>query len=307
MLASFFSKSGPVNFLLVGIYMILFFFMARVNQITEFSFSVVLKEILVLLLFLLSMVTLDFIAKKNVLTERNAYKTLLFAAFTCMFFEILRNSDVIIANFFILLALRRIVSLKSQHDSIRKIFDAALWICVASIFYFWSILFLALVFVGIFIHLRQYFKLYMVPMIAFLAVLSIANSFDLLFNDSFYIAADWIQSSEFDFTKYGVPTILVPVSLLGALTLWTLFFYLNLIQKTTGNTKASLMLIFLALVIALTVAFFAPTKNSSELLFFLGPLVIIVTNYMQGLKDKWFKEILLILIAVVPFILLFLF
>lgn len=307
MLASFFSKSGPVNFIFVGIYMVMFFFIGRINGITDLSFSIVLKELLVLLLFLGSMVALDFIARKNVLTERNAYKTLLFAAFTCMFFEILRSSDVIIANFFILLALRRIVSLRSQKNSIRKIFDAALWVCIASIFYFWSILFLALVFFGIFIHLRQYFKLYLVPVVAFLTVLSVTNTVDLVLNDSFYTTFDWVQSSEFDFSRYGAPTILVPVSFLAALTFWTLFFYLNLIQKTTGNTKASLMLIFLSLIISLAVAFFAPTKNSSELLFILGPLVIIVTNYIQGLEDKWFKEILLCLMVVVPFILLFLF
>lgn len=307
MLTSFFSKSTPLNFTFVAIYMILFFFLARYNSLGDLEFLGVLEEILVLVVFLLSMVALNFIAKKNVLTERNAYKTLLFAAFTCMLFQVLRNNEVIIANFFVLLALRRIISLKSQQDSIKKLFDASLWIFIASIFYFWSILFLALVVFGIFFHLRQHIKLYLVPVVAFLTILSITTSVHLLVYDAFFSFQDWFQSSNLVFSAYQSPAILVPVSVLLALTLWTLFFYLNLVQRVSGNIKSSLLLILIALLISLAVAFLAPTKNSSELLFFLSPLVIMVTNYMQRLEDKWFKETLLVLIVFMPFTMLFLY
>ena len=103
-----------------------------------------MKEVWVLLLFIMCMVVLNFIAKRNELTQRNAYKTLLFAAFSCMLFEVLRNDDVIIANFFVLLAMRRVISLRSQRVTTRKIFDASLWIFVASLFYFWAVLFMIL-------------------------------------------------------------------------------------------------------------------------------------------------------------------
>lgn len=307
MLTSFFSKSKPVNFTFAAVYMVLFLIIARAGEVAEFSFPIILREALVLLLMILSLVAFNFIAKRNVLTERNAYKTLFFAAFASMLFEALRDADIIIANFFVLLALRRIISLKSQQESIKKIFDATFLICVASIFYFWSILFLALIYLGIFIHLRRYGKLYLVPIIGFITALSITTSADLLTTDTFYTVSQWLDQPNFDFSAYRSIEVLVPVSFLFALTLWTLFFYLNLIQRLSGGTKSSHILVFLCLLISLGVAAFGPVKDSGELLFFLAPLVIMVTNYVQRLGDRWFKEMLLWLVVVIPFVLLIFF
>lgn len=300
MLTSFFGKSRPINFTFVAIYMLAFYLIANVGYFDFSSLGPVMKEIWVLLLFILCMVVLNFIAKRNELTQRNAYKTLLFAAFSCMLFEVLRNDDVIIANFFVLLAMRRVISMRSQRQTVKKIFDASLWIFVASLFYFWSILFLVFVFAGIFLHVRQNFKYWLVPLLSFLTILSLASCVNLYYTDSFYTFTEWFQPSEFNFSAYGNPEILLPVSLLFALTIWCSFNYLGILQKTSANIRASHSLIFWALLIALAVGVLAPTKNSSELFFFLAPLSIIATNYLQVLEDKWFKEILLFLIPALP-------
>lgn len=300
MLTSFFSKSRPINFTFVAIYMLAFYLIARTGFFDFSSFGAVMKEIWVLLLFIMCMVVLNFIAKRNELTQRNAYKTLLFAAFSCMLFEVLRNNDVIIANFFVLLAMRRVISLRSQRVTTKKIFDASLWIFIASLFYFWSVLFLILVFAGIFLHVRQNIKYWLVPFLAFLTVLSITSCFHLYFTDSFYGFDEWFQASNFDFTAYGNLHILVPVSLLLALMVWCSFNYLSILQRASANIRASHTLIFWALVISLAVAVLAPTKNSSELFFLLAPLSVIATNYLQNLDDKWFKEMLLFIIPALP-------
>ena len=300
MLTSFFSKSRPINFTFAAIYMLAFYLIARTGFFNFSSFWAVMKEVWVLLLFIMCMVVLNFIAKRNELTQRNAYKTLLFAAFSCMLFEVLRNDDVIIANFFVLLAMRRVISLRSQRVTTRKIFDASLWIFVASLFYFWAVLFMILVFAGIFLHVRQNIKYWLVPFLAFLTVLSITSCFHLYFTDSFYTFSEWFQESSFDFSAYGRLEILVPVSLLLALMIWCSFNYLGILQRASANIRASHTLIFWALVISLAIAVFAPTKNSSELFFFLAPLSVVATNYLQGLDDKWFKEMLLFLIPALP-------
>lgn len=305
MLTSFFSKSRPINFVAVAIYMVIFYLLAGVEDFSGSSWRILLKEGGVFLAFLLSSVIIDFISKRNEITKRNAYKTILFAAFACMLFEGLRSNDVVVANLFVLLALRRIISLKSQRETQMKIFDATLWILVASLFYFWSILFLFLVFCGIVLHVAHNFKNWLVPALAVLTMLSITTSVDLLLTDTFYTFSEWFQPTNFDFSGYQDPVVLIPVSFLFALTLWSLFFYLALLQRASVNRKASLMLILISLFIAIAVAIFAPTKNSSELFFFLAPLAIVVTNYFQEMKDKWFKEILLLIIVGLPVLLLF--
>lgn len=300
MLTSFFSKSKPINFTLVAVYMLIFYLLARFYRLDLTSFGSILEEVSVLLLYLLSLAVLNFIAKRNELTQRNAYKAMLFGAFYCMLVQALQNNDVIVANFFILLALRRIISLRTQLHTIKKIFDASLWIFVASLVYFWSILFLLLVFLGILFHVKQNFKYWLVPFLAFLTVFCLATCADLLLNDSFYGFQEWYQPSFFDFSGYSEIEILLPVSLLLALLLWCLFFYINILQKASANIRASHTLVLWSLLISLAVALLGPTKNSSELLFFLAPLAVVCTNYIQALEDNWFKELLLITIILVP-------
>lgn len=304
MLTSFFSKSTPINFVVIAVYMVVFYVMATLQQGFEPTAANILKEVIVLLLFILSSVLIDFIAKRNEVTSRNAYKTILFAAFACMLFRVLQNNDVIISNFFVLLALRRVISLKSQRETKKKIFDATLWICVASLFYFWAILFMGVVFFGIIIHVSHHIKNWLVPVLAFLTVLSLVTCLNLAINESFYSFSDWFQESNFDFSLYRDLTVLIPVSFLLALSLWSLFFYMGIIQRASSMLKSSLMLFLLNFFLAIGVAVLAPTKDSSELIFFLAPLAIIVTNYFQLLNDKWFQEILLWVIILLPAVLL---
>lgn len=304
MLTSFFSKSKPINFTVAAVYILVFYFVVGVQDFFSMSFPGIFKETGIFILLLLSLILVNFIAKRNELTSRNAYKTIVFAGFVCMLLETLQNDAVVVANFFVLLALRRIISLRSQRETIQKVFDATFWILVASLFYFWSVLFLLVVFAGILLYTGINFKTLLVPGIAFLIVLSLVTTGDLLINDSFYTMQEWYQASNFDFTAYRELHNLIPVAFLLALTLWASFFFMIVIQKAGSNVKASLLLVFITMLVALFLAIMAPNKNTSELLFFLAPLAIVVTNYFQMLQDKWFREILLAVIILMPLIIL---
>src|SRR5690606_11723224 len=124
--------------------------------------------------------------------------------------------------------------------------------------------------------------------LAFLTILSLATCVELYYTDTFYTFSEWFQESNFDFSAYGRPKILVPVSLLLALMIWCSFFYMWVLQRASANIRASHTLIVWALLLALAVAVLGPTKNSSELFFLLAPLSIVATNYIQALDDKWF-------------------
>ena len=64
--------------------------------------------------------------------------------FLLFFPSIWNDFNLLISNFFILLALRRLLSMHSAKAPKEKIFDASLWIFFASFFHFWSILFILL-------------------------------------------------------------------------------------------------------------------------------------------------------------------
>ncbi len=155
MLTSFFGKSKPGNGMLIALFMSVFFLMANFQELfLDFQFIKFLEKCAVFLAYLISAYVLNFIAKKNELTRRSAYKILLFAIFTASFWKLLENTQVIFANLLVLFALRRIISLRTKKVMQKKVFDATFWICLASIFYFWSILF-----VGLYGHLLLYAKI----------------------------------------------------------------------------------------------------------------------------------------------------
>ena len=306
MLTSFFGKSKPVIGVVLAVLMIVFFVIANFRDwFLDLQFSVLFEKLLVLLAFVLSLYILNFIAKKNELTRRSAYKILFFALFTTSFYSLMENTQVILANLFLLLSLRRIISLKTKKEMQKKIFDATFWICIASLFYFWSILFLFVVFIGIFYYLPQ-IKNWLIPSVVFFGVAILTLTFHLLMYNKLYGFWDWIETSNFDFTQYQQLKILVPLSIILAVLIWTLPGFMRLIQKASISMRPSLTLILVALIGAVFVAIFAPTKDGSELIFFFVPLSIIASNYFERKKDKIFKEILLVILILMPFVVPFL-
>ena len=306
MLTSFFSKSKPINLSVIILLLCVFYIGANFINWTEgFDWLEFLEKLGVLFLLVLSLLVLNFIAKKNELTKRSAYKTLLFALFCISFSNLLKNEPAIISNLCVLFAMRRIISLKSHKFIQKKIFDATFWISIATLYHFWSALFFLVVFFAI-LNFASNFKNWLVPFVAFTAVVSLTVCFHLIFNDQFYTFSDWFEASNFDFSKYGDLKLLIPLSIILGLLIWTLFQYFSSIQKASINRRPVLSMIFFSLLVAAAVALFAPTKNGSELIFFFVPLSIISSNYFDSKKDKILKEIILVTLIVMPFAVAFL-
>lgn len=301
MLTSFFGKSKPINFLTVAIFMAVFYLIANAGTIfSSFTPGLLAIKMGVLIGFILSAIVLDFIAKKNDLTKRSAYKILIFAVFSVSFIGILRDNQAIVANLFVLLSLRRVISLKSQKDIQKKIFDATFWICIASLFYFWSILFLIVVYSGILMHTTNYFKNWLIPPIAIFTVFLLVTGFNILINDKFLTFGVWFQPSSFDFGNYQQPQLLIPLSVILAVALWTISYYFKMLQKANINSRPTYILVLLTLITSIGIALFSPVKDGSELLFFFVPISIIASNYFESKSENTFKEILLAGLILMP-------
>lgn len=306
MLTSFFNKSKPLNLVAIVVFLCLFYIIYNSEQwFAAFELLTFFEKLAALLVLILSLLILNFIAKKNELTKRSAYKTLFFAIFGVSFASLLQSEPAIISNLFVMLALRRLISLRSRKFIQKKIFDASFWIAIASLYQFWSILFFGLIFMAI-INFASYFKNWLIPFVAILAVAMLTFCFHLVAYDEIYYLNDWFQKSNFDFSNYGTLQLLIPLSVLLGLLLWTIFNYFSMMQKASVTRRPVLSLILLSLAIAVIVAVFSPTKNGSELIFFLAPFSIITASYFDSKKDRIFKEILLIALIAMPIVVLFL-
>jgi len=306
MLNHFFSKSKPVNYLIVAFLMTVFFVLHHIfTAKTVFTFSEIAFQLAMLILFLMSMLLVDFVARKNDLTKNNTYKIFVFALFLVMLPVTFLKTEVLIANFFILLALRRIISLKSKKDIQKKIFDASLWISVASCFYFWAFLFMPFLFVSILFLDGNNFKNYLIPFVGMATVLVLTNTYTLFIQNAFYTPLDWVGTFGFDFTSYNNFSLLAPISLISTIILWVIAHHFYQASKRSKKYKSTANLLLFALVLAITIVLVTPLKNGSELLFMAMPFSVLTANYLEAPNEKVFKEVLLWMLLLTPFILFF--
>jgi len=307
MITSIFSKSKPINFLIVFFITLLAFVVANVNTNEgEVNLHFIFSRFAFFLFCYLSILMLNFIAGKNNLTQKNSYEILLYSLFILMIPQSIIDDKILISNFFILLALRRILSLRSQISLKKKLFDTSFWIGVATLFYFWAILFFFLIYAVLMLFTDNKIKNWIVPFTGITSVFLISISYSIIVHGNIFEAFNTVPQISFDFSSYNSIKYIVAITIIMSFGVWASIFYLNALKKKMKKFRPVLKAIFVMLIIAFVVMVIAPQKNGSEFLFLFPPLSIVMTNYIEKIKEKWFKEIFLLILILVPFVILML-
>lgn len=307
MISSFFSKAKPIHFVIVSLIMLLVFLTSKFYNLQEsFSFGLLSKQIILFLISLTTIFLLDFLASRNNLTKKNSYKILIFSLFVALLPETIMNTKILMANLFILLALRRLISLRSNKEIKKKLFDAAFWISVATLFYFWAILFFVLIIVGIIIYRIVDVKNWIIPFVGILAVTIIWASYMILKGDDFVKYFTNHIGFSFDLSQLNSKRIVISSTIIFSYGIWSLLYFIRYLKAKSKKSRPSFILIIFAIVIGLLIIAISPNKNGSEFLFLFAPLSIIITNYLETISERWFKETLLIGLVVTPILILLL-
>ncbi|WP_347373648.1 DUF6427 family protein [Aequorivita sp. Q41] len=316
MLTRFFGKSNPINYLILGIFIIAGYLGILLKTPLVVSAYQIFLHVSFIILSVLSMWLLDFIIRKNSLTKNNTYAILFFTCFMGMLPVIFLQPKILLANAFLILALRRIMSLHSDKNSTKKILDTSIWISLASLFYFWSLLFFVPLWIAIIQKPNTNYKQMLMPFIGFLAIFSITTAYHLLVNDSIAWIFNWQETINLDFSKYNSLSVLVPVTVILAFYIWTGMFRVLKLSAFFLKMKSNYLLLLYVSIICVFIALAGPEKTGAELLFILAPVSIIAANYIEKFEAErsyetdaiefWFKEALLWLVVILPFVFLFL-
>lgn len=307
MITSIFSKSKPINFIIVFFIALIAFLTARIGLINEaITISFVFKQLVLFVICYISILLLNFIVSKNNLTKKNNYEILLFSLFVLAIYQTTSDTNILFSNFFVLLGLRRIISLRSQISVKKKLFDAAFWIAIAALFYFWAILFFVLILVSLLLYSENKVNHWIIPFIGVTTVFLITISISIVFNDNFFEIFKSLPEVGYNFNSYNTLQYLVAITMLLSFSIWSSLFYIKSIKQKKKAFRASFNTILFAGIIALVVIILAPKKDGSEFLFAFAPLSIIITNYIEIIEEKWFKEVFLSVLILVPFVLLLL-
>ena len=288
MITSIFNKSKPIN-LIIASSIVVFWFIA--NGFT-FGFEFNLNSIIVLFTALSSVIVIDFISKKNQLSNKNSFIILFFTLCFSFYWVSATNHHILFANLFILLALRKLISLKSFKNSNQKLFDATLWIAIASLFYFWSVLFLILVYISIFIYAAENYKHFLIPFVSIFVVFSIVNCCNLFFNESLYQYTNVPINIDFSML-FTIKNILI-LAILSLLLVSSIIFLNSSIQLFTKKNKKSYVLVTITVFISLILFILNP--KIEVLLFALFPITILFSVVFEHLKKRWLQNIILVMV-----------
>lgn len=300
MLASVFNKSRPINYALIGLLLVFAYFLYLFKD-TYWAedYLLIAKKGVLFLLLIASVFLVNFITRKNTLSKDNTYAMFFFLLFLVLFPTILVNTNIIISNFFILLALRRLISLQSLISPKEKIFDASFWIFAATLFHFWSIIFIVLVFISIIFHVSRDYRNWLIPFIAFFAVVVLYAMGVLLFGETMFLNLyDEIRIS-FDFTYFENIYQNIALAVFSAFAVLFFIAQVSTLPSRPLNMHSSYKKVIYSFLIGVAIYVLSAHKNNSFLAYTFAPLAIMGANYLEGQKIKWFKESILALIVVI--------
>jgi hypothetical protein len=306
MITSVFKKSTPLNYSLVVILILVFFFLFQIQELSwTSSYFLVFQKISFLCFIFASFFLVNFIVKKNGLSKDNGYAIFFYLLFLLFFPGIFNNPNVLYANFFILLAIRRLISLQSLKASKEKIFDASFWILIASLFQFWCILFLILVFISIIFHVSRDYRNWVLPFIALFGVASLFLMVSLIFN---FDALTFLQNRaivdlRIDYFKNNYEN--------GALSIYVavaLFFVVSMLMTLSKRPQivhTSYKKIIAYFFIAVVVYIISPNKSNDLLLFSIVPLTMMASSHVEYMQQKLNNEIVFYMLILCSFFIFF--
>ena len=301
MLTNFFSNSKPFHFILISL--LLFVGYTFYNfQISSFEndFIRLIQLTFKFGLYIVLMLIFAFIIKKNNLTQINSYALFIFICLLLSTPNVFQNSKPIFSTVFILLALRRILSFNSKKNIQKKILDASLWIGVATLFYFWSILFLLVLYAALIQLASKNFKLFLIPIIGMFFVFIICTIYFLYLDNNMYWYTDHKKFISFDFSSYKLLNNFFSLFGMLSMTVISLVFKFLNFTKTPLRKKSKYWIIIFTLITGIIIVALTGQKNGIELIFTIVPISILFSNFIEALQRKWLSEMMLWFILMAP-------
>lgn len=307
MITRIFNKSKPINFVIVIIITFLAFLFVNITE-TKDNISIIyfLERAALFLVTIFSIFLLNFIVVKNKLLNQSSYHILLFSLFLALLPISLISSKILISNVFILIALRRLISLRTQKNTKKKLFDASLWIGVASIFYFLAILFFVLIFIALLLYSDNKIKDWIISFTGILTVLLLSICFNLVVYNNLESLYSHLPNFNFELNNYNSIRLIASITIILSFSIWSTLFYIRVIKSKLKIFKPPHKIIVATLIIALAVVVFSDSRTSGEFVFIFAPLAIITSNYIESINEKWFKDVFLATLVLAPLVISFL-
>jgi hypothetical protein len=305
MIANFFGKSNPANFIILfllflGFYIAAFFSTFSLDSINS---EIILNQLSVLGLFVLLFFFFNFILAKNKLTLYNLYGFLFFVLLFGFFPKTMLSQYGVFLNVLILIFLRRVYSLRSKKDILKKIFDSGFWLGILFLLEPFTLVFGILIFVAIALFQKLNFRTLFIPVIGFVIPVFCYFSYCFWFDQIDQFETLFLWYTDYDFQAYQESNLLIPIVFVGIFTLISIIFKTPKAFLIRGNFRKYWTLILINLLVGCALIFFSKNKTGVEFVYVFFPIAIILTNWVEGVKKDFFKNLILGTFILFPIIL----
>lgn len=306
MLARFFQKSEPISFVSLLLLLFIYVFIQSFSNLTS---EINLWDVLQFFgnfVFVSAFVFLSsFIIRKNYLTPANYYAIFILVILFGLFPTSLGFSKISLSHFFVLLAARRIYSIRSKKTLLSKFFDSGFYIGIAFLLYPVSGIYLLLIYISNFIYIRVINKDLLIPILGFLTPVFLAFTY-YFFNDEIGNFKNMTEINlSFDYKNFADKSLYIPLISIMLLLSWALIKIFNNSRSLNNEEKNNSILVLNHLIITLFIFAIVNINIETNIQFLFLPTVILIGNLLVLIKKTWLKEIILYGILILSFMLPF--
>jgi hypothetical protein len=302
MISSIFGQSKPINYIIILGFLLLFYGALSFDRLfAAESAQDLILQLSVLALFLFSIMVVNFIVKRNQISGTNDFTIFYYTLLVVIFPDVLVDNNAILSSYFLLLALRRLISLKSLKDIKLKLFDATFWIAVGSLFYDWALLFIILVYICIYFYEPKNIRNWLVPVLGLLCTAIILYTALLIFGDTGFILEHYqfkiSTNSNILYSIQGSVKILLYMLLVMVAGIVS---FVKLGKLGMGKI-VTMRIITISFFVGMVVTIFKSQETISPVMITFFPASVLFTKYVEVIKKANIKELTLILSVVIPF------
>ena len=291
MLSVRFENTKPITFIIVLLALLigdgLFQFKILQLPLSDVSHLTVLMSTFVLLF--LSLLLLHQIDRWNELTDtKNCYSIAFFSIFVVLFPTLFDKVKLVGANLLIIVALWRVLTLKTGEGIPQKLFDTSLLIICAGLLHPWALIFLLNVWISLLFYGAEKRRYWFIPLLAIITVSILLGAILLILQKPFPID-DFINlitsdiNNLLNFSSHSIATTIAICSLALLLLVALAVYYFRSVYHSISS-----LVVIQFLWIGLIVVFL-----SKEVIYTFAPIAILFALYVEKIRVWWLKEIVL--------------
>jgi hypothetical protein len=294
MLTNFFSKTNPVNALVLGIlFCSLFFTSLFTKEAFFFSGTMVLKNAGSLLLNLLFLFLSGTALYKSKLDNGTVYASFILILFYGLFPSTFHSATPLLLLLLWMLMYLRILDLDRVMAPDRILFDVGLCVGVSFLFFKGALLLLIWIFLALVVFKKANLRNLLICFVGFSVPVWFFFIYCFFLENPILFHNLFVFEIGFDLGFYKSKVYAIPLLVCFSLNTLAVFAVLpKVLSRKTSFSRHYLLLVFMFF-IGLGMVFLTSERNGSELSYLFLPSSVFIATFVYKTSKKWVKEFLL--------------